>query len=90
MDRLLGPQHPGTKTFQSIHHVVERVAQLITLECPENVTLLKDYDPIHLSFHHPDQIEQVLLNITRNALQQENWGTIILRTRTAFQVTLQG
>ena len=30
VDRLLGPQHPGTKTFQSIHHVVERVAQLIT------------------------------------------------------------
>ncbi|MHC5567894.1 nitrogen regulation protein NR(II) [Proteus mirabilis] len=93
VDRLLGPQHPGTKTFQSIHHVVERVAQLITLECPENVTLLKDYDPSlpELS-HYPDQIEQVLLNITRNALQavEKTGGTIILRTRTAFQVTLQG
>ncbi len=93
VDRLLGPQHPGTKTFQSIHHVVERVAQLITLECPENVTLLKNYDPSlpELS-HYPDQIEQVLLNITRNALQavEKTGGTIILRTRTAFQVTLQG
>lgn len=70
VDRLLGPQHPGTKTHQSIHHVVERVAQLISLECPENVILLKDYDPSlpELS-HYPDQIEQVLLNITRNALQ---------------------
>ncbi|CDG19816.1 Nitrogen regulation protein NR(II) [Xenorhabdus poinarii G6] len=93
VDRLLGPQHPGTQTRQSIHHVVERVYQLVSLEKPASVTLLKDYDPSlpELS-HYPDQIEQVLLNITRNALQAlgEKGGSIILRTRTAFQVTLQG
>ncbi|MDX7992986.1 nitrogen regulation protein NR(II) [Xenorhabdus littoralis] len=93
VDRLLGPQHPGTQTRQSIHHVAERVYQLVSLEMPTNVTLIKDYDPsLPELAHYPDQIEQVLLNITRNALQAlgRKGGTITLRTRTAFQVTLQG
>ncbi|MDC9581734.1 nitrogen regulation protein NR(II) [Xenorhabdus sp. PR6a] len=93
VDRLLGPQHPGAQTRQSIHHVVERVYQLVSLEMPENVTLIKDYDPsLPELAHYPDQIEQVLLNITRNALQAlgQKGGTITLRTRTAFQITLQG
>ncbi|MCG6396435.1 nitrogen regulation protein NR(II), partial [Vibrio alginolyticus] len=64
VDRLLGPQHPGQKSMQSIHHVAERVFQLINLEKPDNITLVKDYDPSlpELS-HYPDQIEQVILNI---------------------------
>ncbi|WP_340620114.1 nitrogen regulation protein NR(II) [Xenorhabdus siamensis] len=93
VDRLLGPQHPGTQIRQSIHYVVERVYQLVSLEMPDNVTLIKDYDPSlpELS-HYPDQIEQVLLNITRNALQAlgSQGGIITLRTRTAFQITLHG
>ncbi len=41
--------------------------------------------------HDPDQIEQVLLKL-RNALQAlgPEGGEIILRTRTAFQLTLHG
>ncbi|CDL78971.1 nitrogen regulation protein NR(II) [Xenorhabdus cabanillasii] len=93
VDRLLGPQHPGAQIRQSIHHVVERVYQLVSLEMPDNVKLIKDYDPSlpELS-HYPDQIEQVLLNITRNALQAlgSKGGIITLRTRTAFQITLHG
>ncbi|PHM28371.1 nitrogen regulation protein NR(II) [Xenorhabdus budapestensis] len=93
VDRLLGPQRPGVQIRQSIHHVVERVYQLVSLEMPDNVTLIKDYDPSlpELS-HYPDQIEQVLLNITRNALQalDSKGGIITLRTRTAFQITLHG
>ena len=70
VDRLLGPHHPGRKSMQSIHHVAERVFQLINLEKPDNITLVKDYDPSlpELS-HYPDQIEQVILNIMRNALE---------------------
>ncbi|KLN98247.1 nitrogen regulation protein NR(II) [Moellerella wisconsensis] len=93
VDRLLGPQYPGKKTRQSIHHVAESVCRLILLEKPENVALIRDYDPSLPEIeHYPDQIEQVLLNITRNALQalSATGGTITVRTRTAFQVTLQG
>ncbi|PVZ81132.1 nitrogen regulation protein NR(II) [Serratia sp. S1B] len=93
VDRLLGPQRPGQYITQSIHQVVERVCQLVSLEKPDNVTLIRDYDPsLPELAHDPDQIEQVLLNITRNALQalSERGGVITLRTRTAFQTTLHG
>lgn len=69
------------------------MCRLILLEKPENVALIRDYDPSLPEIeHYPDQIEQVLLNITRNALQalSATGGTITVRTRTAFQVTLQG
>ncbi|MTD37478.1 nitrogen regulation protein NR(II) [Erwinia sp. CPCC 100877] len=93
VDRLLGPQHPGMHVTDSIHKVAERVVNLVKLELPENVTLIRDYDPSLPDLtHDPDQLEQVLLNIVRNALQAlgEQGGQITLRTRTAFQLTLHG
>lgn len=93
VDRLLGPQLPGMHVTESIHKVAERVVSLVSLERPANVTLIRDYDPSMPELQHdPDQIEQVLLNIVRNALQAlgPDGGQIILRTRTAFQITLQG
>jgi two-component system nitrogen regulation sensor histidine kinase GlnL len=55
---------------ESIHKVAERVVKLVSMELPENVTLVRDYDPsLPELAHDPDQIEQVLLNIVRNALQ---------------------
>ena len=93
VDRLLGPQQPGMHVTQSIHQVAERVVNLVNMELPENVSLVRDYDPSLPELpHDPDQIEQVLLNIVRNALQAlgDAGGTITLRTRTAFQLTLHG
>ena len=93
VDRLLGPQQPGMHVSESIHKVAERVVKLVSMELPENVTLVRDYDPsLPELAHDPDQIEQVLLNIVRNALQAlgPEGGEIILRTRTAFQLTLHG
>jgi two-component system nitrogen regulation sensor histidine kinase GlnL len=54
---------------ESIHKVAERVVKLVSMELPDNVTLVRDYDPSLPEPHDPDQIEQVLLNIVRNALQ---------------------
>ena len=93
VDRLLGPQRPSQHVTQSIPQVAERVCQLVSMEKPDNVQLVRDYDPsLPELAHDPDQIEQILLNITRNALQAlgEEGGTITLRTRTAFQITLHG
>ncbi|MCW2256698.1 two-component system nitrogen regulation sensor histidine kinase GlnL [Providencia alcalifaciens] len=93
VDRLLGPQYPGPKTQQSIHHSAENIVRLVSLEKPDNVTLVRDYDPSLPDLeYYPDQIEQVLLNIIRNALQalSDTGGMITLRTRTAFQVMLHG
>ncbi len=73
--------------------MAERVVNLVSMELPENVSLVRDYDPSLPELpHDPDQIEQVLLNVVRNALQAlgDDGGTIIIRTRTAFQLTLHG
>ncbi|TNV19165.1 nitrogen regulation protein NR(II) [Buttiauxella sp. B2] len=93
VDRLLGPQQPGMHVTESIHKVTERVMKLVSMELPANVTLVRDYDPsLPELAHDPDQIEQILLNIVRNALQAlgSDGGEIVLRTRTAFQLTLHG
>ncbi len=94
VDRLLGPQHPGMHITESIHKVAERVVvALVSMELPDNVRLIRDYDPSLPELpHDPEQIEQVLLNIVRNALQAlgPEGGEITLRTRTAFQLTLHG
>ncbi len=93
VDRLLGPQVPGKHSMNNIHQITERVVKLVSLELPENVRIKRDYDPSLPEFlHDQDQIEQVILNIMRNALQalESQGGTITLRTRTAFQLTLFG
>ncbi|SLU21124.1 nitrogen regulation protein NR(II) [Klebsiella pneumoniae] len=79
--------------LQHAQQVAERVVKLVSMELPDNVKLIRDYDPSLPELpHDPDQIEQVLLNIVRNALQAlgPEGGEIILRTRTAFQLTLHG
>lgn len=42
--RLLGPQLPGTRITESIHKVAERVVTLVSMELPNNVRLIRDYD----------------------------------------------
>ncbi|KAF0665009.1 hypothetical protein L245_25875, partial [Salmonella enterica subsp. enterica serovar Worthington str. BCH-4719] len=70
-----------------IHKVAERVVALVSMELPDNVRLIRDYDPSL----------QVLLNLFR--VMRQFWqtgvviadgGEITLRTRTAFQLTLHG
>ncbi|WP_392558672.1 nitrogen regulation protein NR(II) [Orbus mooreae] len=94
VDRLLGPQHVLQQKTANIHQAIERTYALLKLEKPDNITIVRDYDPsLPELFHDPEQIEQVILNIARNALQALNnqvGGEIIIKTRTAFQVTIQG
>lgn len=94
VDRLLGPQQILQKKIANIHQAIERTYALLKLEKPANIEILRDYDPsLPELFHDPEQIEQVILNITRNALQalgHQTDGTITIKTRTAFQVTLHG
>lgn len=93
VDRLLGPQLPARKQVANIHQVIERVCKLVSLELAETVMITRDYDPsLPDMLHDPDQIEQLLLNIVRNAVQAIDPvdGSLVIRTRTAFQLTLLG
>lgn len=94
VDRLLGPQQVLQQKTTNIHQAIERTYALLKFEKPTNMVICRDYDPsLPELFHDPEQMEQVILNIARNALQaldnQPN-GNITIRTRTAFQITMHG
>ncbi|WP_392563273.1 nitrogen regulation protein NR(II) [Orbus wheelerorum] len=94
VDRLLGPQQILLQKVTNVHQAIERTYILLKFEKPDNIKIIRDYDPsLPELFHDPEQIEQVILNITRNALQalgSQADGIITIKTRTAFQVTMHG
>ncbi|WP_115720352.1 nitrogen regulation protein NR(II) [Gallaecimonas mangrovi] len=92
VDRLLGPKAGPQRKVINIHQVLERVRTLVGLQITDNIKLLRDYDP-----SLPDmaldgaQIEQAVLNILQNAVQALGRdGQVILRSRVASGITLQG
>ncbi|CAM2875741.1 nitrogen regulation protein NR(II) [Vibrio rarus] len=94
VDRLLGPQKPGTKEPENVHLILEKVRLLVGFELGQNVRIERDYDPSLPDIAmDSEQIEQALLNIVSNAAQilqgQEN-AQITLITRTEHQVNIHG
>ncbi|KZN48273.1 nitrogen regulation protein NR(II) [Pseudoalteromonas luteoviolacea] len=88
VDRLLGPNELPKKTHCNIHKVLESILKLSALESDQSVLLRKDYDP-----SIPDicldeaKIQQVVLNIVRNAQQALNGqGEIRVTTRICHRV----
>ena len=92
VDRLLGPQLPGPQTIHNVHSVIEKVKQLVNLDLPTGITIIRDYDPSIPDFEmEPDLLQQALLNIISNAVQVlQDKGTINIITRTAHQINIQG
>ena len=92
VDRMLGPRERLLTRLMNIHEVLERVRQLTEAESGGKVVIERDYDPSLPEFKaDPDQLTQVILNITRNASQaMSGEGTITLRSRAKRQYTLWG
>ena len=90
VDRMLAPNKPPHKSRLNIHRVLERVRQLVQVEAPTGVSLIRDYDPSMPAVHgDSDQLIQAILNIVRNAAQAVGKrGNITIRTRIHRQVTL--
>ena len=82
----------GDKSKHNLHLVLEKVRQLVSINLDPNIKISLDYDPsIPDFFMQKDQIEQALLNIVQNAVQALTaGGDIIIKTRTAHQVTING
>ncbi|KPH65275.1 histidine kinase [Pseudoalteromonas porphyrae] len=83
VDRLLGPNQLPQKSYGNIHQTLESVIRLSTLDNCANISLEKDYDPsIPDVFIDQGKIQQVVLNIVRNAQQAlVNGGVIKIKTR---------
>ncbi|MDF9391188.1 MULTISPECIES: nitrogen regulation protein NR(II) [Methylococcus] len=90
LDRMLGPNKLPQKAWLNIHRVLDRVTQLVQVEVPAGVRIVRDYDPsIPEIFGDADQLIQAILNIVRNAAQALGMhGRIIIRSRIDRQVTI--
>ncbi|MDP2636300.1 MAG: nitrogen regulation protein NR(II) [Pseudoalteromonas sp.] len=87
VDKLLGPNQLLKKTHGNIHQTLESVVKLSTLDSNNNISLEKDYDPsIPDVYIDQGKIQQVVLNIVRNAQQAlVDGGVIKLKTRINHQ-----
>jgi len=95
-DRMLGPRRLPNLQSVNIHECLERVRSLILVEADGRVSIRRDYDPSLPDLTaDQDQLIQVLLNITGNALQAllenpqpHDAPCITLRTRPLRQFTI--
>ncbi|GAA3929488.1 nitrogen regulation protein NR(II) [Litoribacillus peritrichatus] len=94
VDQMLGPRKLPERIETNIHEILERVHALIEAETKGSITLVRDYDPSIPEFDaDPSQLIQVILNISRNAMQalQENNISdprICFKTRALRQFTI--
>ena len=96
LDRLLTPRRAVQLDAVNIHEVLERVRSLVQAEFPSGISVLRNYDPsVPDLVGDIEQLIQAVLNVVRNAAQAllsgangARGGTIILRTRSARQVTI--
>ena len=79
-ERLLGSRASMSTRAINVHAMLERVAGLLQAERGD-VQIVRDYDPSLPALHgDPDRLLQVLLNLTRNAVEA-NAHRIVLRSR---------
>ena len=96
VDKMLGPNKLLERIETNIHEVLERVHSLISVEAQGQLKLRRDYDPSIPEFlADKEQLIQVVLNITRNAMQalvsqqgEHVFPEITLRTRAIRQFTI--
>ncbi|MEY8248848.1 MAG: nitrogen regulation protein NR(II) [Bermanella sp.] len=97
VDKMLGPNKLLEREYTNIHEVLERIYQLINVETEQSILMARDYDPSIPEFlADKEQLIQVVLNITRNAMQAlqperehaRQDAKITLKTRTIRQFTI--
>lgn len=92
VDRLLGPNKLPKRTHTNIHRILEQVRQLLEIESEQRIQFDRDYDPSIPDFSiDTEQLQQVFLNIARNAMQaMEGKGQIRFVTRVTNNQVING
>jgi two-component system nitrogen regulation sensor histidine kinase GlnL len=90
IDRMFWPKNQPSMKSVNIHHILERVSDLVLVEVNNSLRIIKDYDPSLPEFQaDPDLLVQAVLNIVRNAVQAlGGTGEIRLRTRVRRQFNI--
>lgn len=92
VDRVLEAGGIRREEQLNLHELTEHVSELLSAEAPEDVELVRDYDPSLPPVRvDRDQMVQALLNVARNALQAIGpRGRIVLRTRAVPNIVIGG
>jgi two-component system nitrogen regulation sensor histidine kinase GlnL len=90
IDRMLWPKNLPNMQSVNIHHILERVSDLVLVEVKSGLKIIRDYDPSLPELQaDPDLLVQAVLNIVRNAVQAlDGEGEIVLRTRVRRQFNI--
>ncbi|MGB0495061.1 MAG: nitrogen regulation protein NR(II) [Kangiellaceae bacterium] len=95
VDRLLMPAKTEERRLENIHLLLEQALEVLLMQTgDQKIDVVKDYDPsIPALLMSPNQIEQALLNLIKNAIealkQHETIDAkIVLRTRIKNQHTI--
>ncbi len=90
VDNMSMRQMPLNLSSFNIHRVLEHVRALVFAETPNNIRLVRDYDPSLPSIiGDQEQLIQAFLNLVRNSVEAVgNQGVITIRTRVERQVTI--
>jgi two-component system nitrogen regulation sensor histidine kinase GlnL len=89
-DRLLHPAGKPHLAAVNLHEVAERARALIAVEAAPEIELVRDYDPSLPAIRgDADRLLQLLLNLSRNALQA-GATQIRLRTRAENGAVING
>ena len=90
VDRLLTPHKLPQMEHYNVHEVTERVRSVVRAEFSSGLRIERDYDlSLPDLIGDKDQINQAVLNITRNAAQAlMGRGLIRLKTRVARNITV--
>jgi two-component system nitrogen regulation sensor histidine kinase GlnL len=96
VDRLLAPhRQPHVLGTVNVHEICERVRQLILVEFPHGLTVVRDYDASIPEFQGDrEQLIQALLNIAHNAAEAleerilDGSASLTFKTRIARQALL--
>lgn len=92
VDRVLVAGGMRRQETINLHQLTEHVAKLAAAEAPDEIEIVRDYDPSLPPVHvDRDQLVQALLNVMRNAMQAlGKKGRVIIRTRSQANFVIGG
>ncbi len=91
VDRMISPNGKKFPTDANIHEVLEYVLNVVEAEAPQDLHIVRDYDPSLPNINvDREQLIQAFLNVIRNAVQAIDVdGQVILRSRITRRTTIR-
>lgn len=85
VDRMLLGGKKASKVTTNIHEVTEQVFDFCSINLPDSIQLIRDYDPSLPELEiAPESVYQALLNVVQNAIEacgSQQQATIVIKTR---------